>query len=107
MHKKLISDEAYQRKEYRAALKNAFIHTDDDMRHGELHFFRPGLHYTEAVLSISARNAEGQLWVHSSCCTRHKRWQSIRGACMHFLPSIDSPHRPGRPTRATRGRLSA
>ena len=35
VHKKLTSDEAYQRKEYRAALKNAFLRTDDDMRHGE------------------------------------------------------------------------
>ncbi|KAH9936300.1 phosphatase 2C-domain-containing protein [Fomitopsis serialis] len=33
VHKKLKSDEAYQHKEYRAALKNAFLGTDDDMRH--------------------------------------------------------------------------
>ncbi|KZT73787.1 PP2C-domain-containing protein [Daedalea quercina L-15889] len=32
VHKNLVSDEAYQRKEYRAALKNAFLRTDDDMR---------------------------------------------------------------------------
>ncbi|TFY60500.1 hypothetical protein EVJ58_g5120 [Rhodofomes roseus] len=32
VHKKLASDDAYQRKDYRAALKNAFLGTDDDMR---------------------------------------------------------------------------
>lgn len=38
MHKKLLTEEAYQRKEYRVALKNAFLHTDADMRHGESTF---------------------------------------------------------------------
>ncbi|KAI0732034.1 PP2C-domain-containing protein [Fomitopsis betulina] len=33
VHKKLLTEEAYQRKEYRVALKNAFLHTDADMRH--------------------------------------------------------------------------
>ena len=32
MHKRLVQDEAYQKKDYTLALKNAFLGTDADMR---------------------------------------------------------------------------
>ena len=32
VHKRLLQDEAYKKKEYALALKNAFIGTDADMR---------------------------------------------------------------------------
>lgn len=38
VHKRLIAEEAYKQKDYLAALKNAFLNTDADMKAGTCTF---------------------------------------------------------------------
>ena len=83
VHKRLVQDEAYKKKEYPLALKNAFIGIDADMKssaHTGPYFEALPISDSKAYLAPRrCRILPGALWMHRCGCSCVERGQDLRG----------------------------
>jgi hypothetical protein len=91
VHKRLPSEESYQKQEYEAALKRAFLGTDEDFLAGmyvcqiRLSFLHLGTDTTRSCTCGAI------LRVYRHRCFDHTRSENIRRKSIRLLPSL-GPH---------------